>query len=135
MEIARTLAGGFLYGYGVVSGLCWIVLPQLWLNTAPNKPMPALGLVYAYNNHGVTNYLSAFQTTSEPLLLASGAMIVFLGFSTTPKTSPIGQVSEQRPRSPLFWWGMGAGVVLAPAIIAVLGSAIVHALNDNGIVL
>jgi len=92
-------------------------------------------LIYPHNEHGSITFLSAFQSTSSSLLLPASMMIFMIGGAMSPTVWRNGKAVASAPISREGWWGLGAGVLVAPALIGGIGAPIVHALNQAGIVM
>lgn len=135
MKLIGLIAGGFFIGLGAAGAASSFVLTQIWVAAAPLSPSSSLGLIYPHNEHGSITFLSAFQSTSSSLLLPASMMIFMIGGAMSPTVWRNGKAVASAPISREGWWGLGAGVLVAPALIGGIGAPIVHALNQAGIVM
>jgi len=136
------VVGPFLAAYGVVAGVCFFILVDVWAKGAPTSPDAARGYVYSHDEHGWITYFSAFQATSCVLLLATSVPVFFVGLIVGPKRNvvyrrgllSVGATWDPYDPKKLRRFGFVLGAVAAPIIVFIVGPFLVRALNSAGIV-
>ena len=139
----RNKVGGFLFGFGWLGFFLFLIIVLRWVHYAPIRPNPALGQLYAHNEHGSITYFTAFQATSSYIMFwsmfASGAFAM----AVLPKQlvtvrrwgrMPLGASWEHDDKKGLIRPSAYVGAMFSPFAFFVIGPPIVVALNNAGFV-
>jgi hypothetical protein len=137
------VGSAFLAAYGFVAFFCFLYVQGRWFNAAPTVPDAARGYIYSHNERGSIAYFSAFQSTSCWVLFWTSIPISFVGILMGPKRNVVHRRNwlsfgaTWHPDDPknLQRVGFILGALAAPAIVFIVGPALVNRLIATGVVL
>jgi hypothetical protein len=121
----RSFFGGLLFGVGFANYAEFIFLSSKWGNLSPAIKDIANGFVFLHNVKGNIVYFNAFEARAFWSLLAFSLPLAFLGYVISPKVFRPASWNKN-PLSTASKLGFLIGIVLAPTMTLLIGSALIE---------
>jgi hypothetical protein len=121
----RSYFGGLLFGMGIANYAQFIFLSGSWEGSSPIIKDAANGFVFLHNVKGHNVFFNAFDVRAFWSLLAFSLPLAFLGYVISPKVyRPASWNKNLLSKASKF--GLIIGIVLAPAVALLIGSALIE---------